>query len=69
MIPFDTFLQKILNVISVINTKFPAEIILSNDKSVSRDHPPENRFVQITCTDISQIRGIFGLVLFIQKTV
>ena len=54
---------------SVINTEFPAEIILSNDKSVSRDHPLENRFVQITCTDISQIRGIFGLVLFGQKTV
>ena len=54
---------------SVINTEFPAEIILSNDKSVSRDRPPENRFFQITCTDISQIREIFGLVLFRQKTV
>ncbi len=53
---------------SVINTEFPAEIIISNEKSVFRDRPPENRFVQIACTHISQIRGIFRLVLFRQKT-
>ena len=46
----------------VINTEFPAEIIFSNGKSGLQDRLPENRYFQITCTVISQIREIFRLV-------
>ena len=53
-----------------INTEFPADIILYIDKLGFRDRPPEKYdFFQITCTVISQIREIFRLVLFRQKTV